>query len=60
VGERSCTHIGVELADEVEEVIVLEVVRQHVVHKGGGFPDDEAIPGGGQEMTPPSASSLTR
>jgi hypothetical protein len=46
VGERSCTHIGVELPDEAGEVVVLEVVRQHVAREGGGVPDDEAVPGG--------------
>jgi hypothetical protein len=45
VGERSCTHICVKLPDEAGEVVVLEVVRQHVAREGGGVPDDEAVPG---------------
>lgn len=40
-----CTHIGVELPDEAGEIVVLEVVRQHVAREGGGVPHDEAVPG---------------
>jgi hypothetical protein len=55
-----CTHIGVELPDEAGEIVVLEVVRQHVPREGGGVPHDEAVPGSPQEMTPSSAGSFTR
>ena len=44
--EGFCTHIGVELPDEAGEVVVLEVVRQHVAREGGGVPHDEAVPRG--------------
>ena len=39
------THIGVELPDEAGEVVVLEVVGEHVAREGGGVPDDEAVAG---------------
>jgi hypothetical protein len=44
VGDRSCTHIGVELPDQAGTVVVLEVVRQHIMRNGGGSQTMELFP----------------
>lgn len=40
------THIGIELADEAGEVVMLEIGRKKETGELRGVPDDEAIVGG--------------
>ncbi|KAI6676561.1 hypothetical protein NL676_037357 [Syzygium grande] len=40
-GQNGAAYVGVELADEAGEVVVLEAPGEEVAGKGGGVPDDE-------------------